>query len=260
MLVVHGGIGCSHDYLLPLADLVQFGYRVVFYDQVGCGNSERPRGTKHYTQRRAVDEVEGIRKALRLGRVHLFGHSYGGAVVLDAALKYPKSWRSLIVSSGFANFALFESEQARLFAALPEAVQETITRYEARGDLANPKYLAAIDVWWRKHGYRLRVFPYELYLNGERMREHSTRLPFDTIRHRLQGWDITEQLPEIDLPCLITAGQYDTITPKCLELMHRGIGGSKLVVFKGASHSHMWEKRDEFVEVVRGFLDHVSAR
>ena len=106
VLGLHGGPGGTHNYLLPLTDLVQFGYRIVLYDQIGCGKSERPKSAKHYTQSRAVDEVEGVRRALRLGRIHLFGSSYGGVLALDVALKYQKSLRSLMISSGFASDAL----------------------------------------------------------------------------------------------------------------------------------------------------------
>ena len=88
VLCLHGGPGMTHDYLLPLEDLAQFGYRVVLMDQLGCGKSERPRGTELYSIAHNVEEVEGVRKALRLGRVHLMGSSYGGALAIATALKY----------------------------------------------------------------------------------------------------------------------------------------------------------------------------
>jgi proline iminopeptidase len=75
VLCLHGGPGATHDYLLSLEDLAQFGYRVVLMDQLGCGKSERPRGTSLYTIAHNVEEVEGVRNALRLGKVHLMGSS-----------------------------------------------------------------------------------------------------------------------------------------------------------------------------------------
>jgi len=251
VLVLHGGPGCILDYLLPLADLVQFGYRVVLYNQIGCGKSERPRSAKYYTQSRAVDEVEGVRKALRLGRVHLFGQSYGGALALDVALKYPKGLRSIVVSSGFANYSLFEKEYARLRSEMPDGIQDTLKKYEAKGDLKNPKYLAALDVLDHKHFCRLRIWPYDYWY----MIEHFV----DQGRGRMNGWDITDRLPEIRLPCLITMGKYDVVTPKCVRAVHRGIRRSKLVMFEKGSHSPMWENRERFIEIVRDFLDGVPA-
>ena len=249
VLVLHGGPGCTLDYLLPLADLVQFGYRVVLYEQIGCGKSERPKSAKFYTQSRAVDEVEGVRKALRLGKVHLVGQSYGGALALDVALKYPKSLRSLVVSSGFANYSLFEEEYARLLSEMPKSIRDTIEKYKARGDLKNPQYLAALDVVDHKHFCRLRIWPYDYSY----MMEHFV----DQEHGRLNGWDITDRLPEIRLPCLITLGEHDVVTPKCVRAVHRGIRGSKLVMFGECSHAAIWEDRVRFIEVVRDFLDGV---
>src|SRR5439155_12466983 len=68
VLCLHGGPGVPHGYLTCLADLTSFGYRSVFYDQLGVGKSDRPRGPTLFTIDRAVDEAEGVRKALRLGR------------------------------------------------------------------------------------------------------------------------------------------------------------------------------------------------
>src|SRR5512136_1987770 len=71
VLVLAGGPLTVHNYLLPMADLVQFVYRVVLFDQLGCGKSDRPKGAKYNSENRAVDDVEGIRRTLKLGRVHL---------------------------------------------------------------------------------------------------------------------------------------------------------------------------------------------
>jgi proline iminopeptidase len=247
LLALHGGPGCMLDSLLPLADLVQFGYRVVLYDQIGCGKSDRPKSAKYYTQTRAVDEVEGIRKALRLGRVHLFGGSYGGALALDVALKYPKNLRSLVVYSGFANCSLFEKEFARLQSEMPKGTRDTVEKYKAKGDLKNPKYLAALSVFDHIHFCRLSIWPYDYWY----MVEHFV----DQEHGRLNGWDITDRLPEIRIPCLITMGEYDVVTSKCVRPVHRGIRGSKLVVFHRCSHAAIWEDRVRFIEVVRHFLD-----
>jgi proline iminopeptidase len=257
VLALAGGPFGTHDIVLPMADLVQFGYRVVMYDYLGCGRSDRPKGAKYYTQDRAVDEVEGVRRALKLGRVHLLGVSYGGILALDVALRRPKSLRSLVVSSAFASKSLGDSEWDRMFSYLPRGIRNTITRYEDKGDVKNPKYLAALDVWNRRHICRLRVWPYDAWYSLER---YSNDNIGDNLPARLEGWDVTDRLPEIRLPCLITVGEYDARTPKCARAIHRGIGGSKLVVFGKCSHAALWEDRVRFIEVVRDFLDGVTSR
>ena len=253
VLALSGGPFGTHDSILPMADLVQFGYRVVMYDYLGCGKSDRPKGARYYTQSRAVDEVEGVRSALRLGKIHLFGISYGGALGLDVALRRPKSVRSLVISSGFASRALNVSESNP---HLPRGIQDTITRYEDKGDVKNPKYLAAVDVLNRTQVCRLRIWPYDLWYSLERFSNDNLG---DDLPPRLEGWDITDRLPEIRIPCLITAGKYDLVSPKCARAIHRGIRGSKLVMFEECSHTALWEDRVRFMEVVRDFLDGVKS-
>jgi proline iminopeptidase len=254
VLALAGGPFGVHECILPLADLVQFDYRVVMYDYLGCGRSDRPKGAEYYTQNRAVEEVEGVRKALRLGRVHLCGLSYGGNLALEVALTRPESLRSIVVSSAYASKTLVRSEWNP---HLPRKIRETITKYEDKGDVKNPKYLAAVDVMYRTLLCRLRVWPYEWRYTMEQLSEN--RLDQD-LPDRLEGWDITDRLPEIRLPCLVTAGKYDLVAPKCARAIHRGIRGSKLVILEKCSHTAIWEDRVGFIELVRDFLDSVTTR
>ncbi|MGH2651639.1 MAG: alpha/beta fold hydrolase, partial [Actinomycetota bacterium] len=76
LLCLHGGPGMSHDYLDTLADLAD-RRMVVFYDQLGCGQSERPDDPSLWTIERSVAEVAAVREALGLERMHLFGNSWG---------------------------------------------------------------------------------------------------------------------------------------------------------------------------------------
>lgn len=253
VLALAGGPFGTHDMILPLADLVQFGYRVVMYDYLGCGKSDRPKGAEHYSQDRAVDEVDGIRRALKLGRIHLVGLSYGGELALDVALRRPENIRSLVVSSSSPSQSLKIAEWDRVWSSLPKGVRDTIAKYEAKGDIKNPKYLAASSIWTRRHVCRLNVMPYDAWYSLE-----CWSAPFDGLHSRLEGWDITDRLSEIDLPCLVTVGKFDPITPKCARAIHKGIRGSKLVIFEKCSHTALWEDRARYIEVVRDFLDGVS--
>jgi len=253
VLALSGGPFGVHNILLPMADLVQFGYRVVMYDYLGCGRSDRPKDAKYYTQIRAVDEVERVRKALRLGKVHLFGGSYGGALALDVALRYPKGLRSLVIASGFASNA----DHSEWNPLLPRGIRATLTRYADKGDFKNPKYLAAREVLNRTQVCRLRIWPYDLWYGLKLFSDDNVG---DHLPDRLEGWDITDRLPEIKLPCLITAGKYDLETPKSAQAIHRGVRGSKLVIFEKWSHGTLWEDRVGYIELVRNFLDGVKNR
>src|SRR5256885_5708159 len=98
VLCLHGGPGVPHGYLTCLADRASFGYRIVFYDQLGVGASERPRGTSLFTIERGVEEVEGVRRALGLGRIHLLGNSYGGMLAPPSGIKYQRHLLGLVLA------------------------------------------------------------------------------------------------------------------------------------------------------------------
>jgi len=261
VLCLHGGPGATHDYLLSLEDLAQFGYRVVLIDQLGCGKSERPRSTGLYTIAHNVEEVEGVRTALRLGKVHLMGSSYGGALAIATALKYQRNLRSLIVTGGLASVPLTVREMRRLVNRLPLKVRATLAKYEAREEYRNPKYLAAVDVFYRRYVCRLPVWPREVTYSFDHMSGpvyFTMNGPNEfTIIGTIKDWDVTDQLPTIHVPTLVTVGRYDEVTPHVAESIHRGIKGSKLVRFERSAHLAMWEERSRYIEVLRDFLDGV---
>ena len=89
LFLLNGGPGLACDYLRePLLRMVGEGYRVVTYDQLGTGKSDQPTDPALWTIERYVEEVEAVRKALGLGRVHLLGHSWGGWLGIEYALTY----------------------------------------------------------------------------------------------------------------------------------------------------------------------------
>jgi proline iminopeptidase len=246
------GTGGTNAYLTPLTDMVQFGYRVVLYDQLGCGRSGKPRGKELYTESRVVEEVEALRRALRLGRVHLFGNSSGGAIALDFALRYPRSVRSLVVSSGFASKELRDKEGTRIELRMPKAVRAIWAEFQSSGDLENPDYLKAVDFFAKRHICRLRVWPYDFWYMIQHL---SYPVEEDT---RLKGWDVTPRLREIKVPCLVTVGKYDLVPPKCARTIHHGIRGSKLVEFRKSAHVAFWEEREQYMEILHDFLDKIN--
>lgn len=253
-----GGPGCPHEIQLPLADLTQFGYRVVLFDQLGCGRSDRPRRKELYTENRAVEEVEELRKRLRLGRVHLYGSSYGGALALDVALRFPKSLKSLVVASGYASSEHSESVFSKWYSRLPRRTRDRLEKYWAEKVFFTPEFAAIWDLYSREHR-RLRVWPYDYcYGYSEYFRFLSSSIA-SAVADRMKGWDITDRLSEIRLPCLVTAGKYDSVPPACARAIHRGIRGSKLVIFKDGAHEPLWENRVEFIELLHDFFDGLEA-
>lgn len=258
ILCLHGGPGMTHEYILSLADLSKFGFDVVFYDQLGCGRSERPKNIALFTVERGVEEVEEFRKKMRLGRMHLMGSSYGGLLALAYAIKYQKNLKSLTTIGGYANVPLAISEMIKMKSRLPRKVRATMKKYEDLGEYNHPKYLEAVNAFYRRHLCRMDVWPRELNAS---LRDISKRVYYTmngpnefTITGNTRYWNITEQLKKIRVPTLVTGGKYDEISPEVGRSIHKSIRSSRMVIFQRSSHLPMWEERAHYMKVVTSFL------
>ena len=259
LLCLHGGPGATHQYLLSLGKLGDEKTKVVLYDQLGVGQSEKPADFSLFTIQRGAEVVEGVRKALNLGKVNLFGSSYGGALALQYALKYQHNIKKMVVAGGLASFPETIAEMNRLKTLLPKDVQETLAKYEARWAFLHPEYLKAVEVFYRNYVCRLPVWPDEVTrsLNDLSIPVYwMMNGPNEfTIIGNLKDWDITARLPEIKVPTLVTVGRYDEVTPKVAETIHKGIHGSKLVVFEKSAHLTMWDEEESYLNTMKEFIE-----
>ena len=244
VLALHGS-PVSHHSLEPLARLVDTGRPVIFYDQLGCGNSDQPDDQSIWSMELFVDELATVREALGLSHVHLFGHSFGGVISLEYMLTKPTGIASLTLHSTPVSFPLSGAEESRLRSELPLEVQETLDRHEADGTIDDPEYQEAQDVFAHQHIWRLDPLPDYLLRSLENLQVAE----FD-----LDEWDIRSRLGEIETPTLITSGQYDIVTPMLAEILQDNIAGSEWELFEGSSHYAHAEEPEHFLSNLDGFL------
>lgn len=264
ILLLHGGPGASSDYLEPLmAPLAERGYRVVRYDQLGSRRSAQPDDASLWNTPRFVAEVDAVRQALGLGRVHLLGQSWGSWLALDYALAHPEGLASLTLASGAASTAQCVAGMNRWREALDPGQQTALARCEAAEDWQDPDYKAAMDELYRRHLCRLDPWP-EALLESDRhlaMPVYTAMWgPAEfTCTGNLRDWDRTDRLGEVRVPTLVTVGRWDEVSPECAETLHRGIAGSRLARFEASSHVAHLEEPERYLEVLAGFLADVDA-
>jgi proline-specific peptidase len=265
VLVLHGGPGFPHDYLEPLEALAETGRRVIFYDQLGCGNSDQPHDPSLWTVDLFVAEVQAIRRALGLERVHLLGHSWGGMLGMEYALTRPAGLASLVLVSSPASMAQWVAEANKLRAALPPEVQQTLLRHEAAGTTDDPAYEEAMLVFYRRHVCRLAEWPERILRSLAKLDENSEVYgtmngPSEFhVTGTLKTWDITPRFGEIRVPTLVLSGRYDEATPAIHETVYRGIPGSESVIFEESAHCCHVEEAEKFLRVVNHFLARAEA-
>lgn len=158
LLVLHGGPGVPHDYLEPVGRL-GLERPVVFYDQLGCGRSDRPDDPQFWQVEHFMRELAIMREQLGLERVHLLGHSWGSMLAIDYALSRPDGLLSLTLVSPPLCMPRWHADVAALRQALPAEVRETLERHEAAGTTDSPGYEAATLVFYQRHLCRLDPWP-----------------------------------------------------------------------------------------------------
>lgn len=217
VLMLHGGSGIPHDRLKPLKALAKTGRPVVFYDQIGCGNSDSRDNPSLWSLELFLDELATVRRSLGLDQIHLFGHSWGGMLAMDYALIQPDGILSLTLASSPANIPLWKTETKRLREELPPEVQETLLLHEAAGTTNDPAYSETMMFFYDRHVCRLcpwlEFVKRGLEKKGKQVYE-TMLCPSETyVSGRLKNWDITSRLGFIRIPSLLTLGRYDEFTP-----------------------------------------------
>ena len=261
LLCLHGGPGMSHDYLEPLEQIAQTGRPVIFYDQLGCGNSDHPHNSAMWTVELFVEEVAEIRKALGLHKIHLLGQSWGGFLAQEYMLKKPLGIKSLILANSAASTHRWIAEANRLRLELPLEVQDILKKHEEAGTTNDPAYASATDIYYRRHLCRLDPWPDCLNRTLEKLTQDPEVYNYmwgPTEFHCtgiLKNWNIEDRLGEIDIPTLILSGLYDESTPAINEILHQGIRNSEWVIFENSSHTPHLEETERYLKVLSSFLD-----
>jgi proline iminopeptidase len=258
LVLLHGGPGAGSLYLKPLERLAGPDRRVVVYDQLGCGGSDRPDDSSLWRADRFVEELEALRAHLGLDRFDLYGHSWGGMLATDYALAHQERLRSLVLASTIADAALLQREMKRLLESFPADLRDTLRRHEAAGTTESAEYQDAIRAVYEVHLCRCDPWPPEV---EETFKDFAmdvyvpmwgpSEFAYDG---NLSDWNRVDRLHEIRVPTLITVGRHDELTPACSEQIQQEIPHSELVVFEEGSHMTFWEEPERYLEVVDDFL------
>jgi len=257
---LNGGPGLPCDYLREAHScLIDKGYRVVAFDQLGTGASDRPTDPALWTITRYVAEVETVRQALGLGRVHLLGHSWGGWLSVEYALTHPEALKTVILEDTAADIPHLIGELERLRAALGPETVAMMQRHEAEGTLDHPVYQAAITILNHRHVCRLDHWPAPV----RRSLDDWNMGPYGTIQGpneflytgNLKDWNRLPDMRRITVPVLITCGEHDELTPACALRMKLALPNARLHVFPNSSHMPFYEEPHAYYPVLLDFLE-----
>ena len=156
VLLLNGGPGATHEYFECFENFLPAeGIEFIYYDQLGCGNADNPNDTTMWDLPRYVEEVEQVRKALKLDNTnfYLLGHSWGGILAMEYATKYQNNMKGLIISNMMASCPEYGKYADEVLSKqmAPEVLKE-IRDIEARKDFSNPRYMELLlPNFYEKH-------------------------------------------------------------------------------------------------------------
>jgi len=263
LIVVHGGPGCTHDYLDNLVALSSADRAVVHYDQLGAGRSTRlpEKGADFWTVELFLAELDNLLAHLGISNhYHLLGQSWGGMLGAEQAVRRPAGLASLILSNSPASMKLWSSEARILRSQMDPRVADILDRHEAAGTISDPAYLEATQIYYDEHVCRVIPNPPELLRTMQYMQQDSTVYNVmngpnefycvGTLRH----WSIIERLDAINVSTLLISGRFDEATPPTMQPFYDGIDDVRWEIFESSSHMPFIEEKDRFIAVVDEFL------
>jgi len=256
LLTFHGGPGALHNYLLSLAPIAETGRQVIFYDQLGCGNSPTPYLPDLWDTTLWQEEVDVVRDALGLDAVHLLGQSWGGMLAMQYAIAQPTGVKSMVVASSPASIPLWVTEANRLVEWLPEGMADAIKKGIAEEVYDSPEYQAAEAEYYHRHVCYLDPYPdYVTYSFGNMGDVYHIMQGYSEfmVIGKMKDWDVTDRLNTIKVPTLVTSGLMDEATPLIAKAVYDGIPDCEWELLMGTHLVHV-ELKDEYNKVVEAFF------
>jgi proline iminopeptidase len=268
LLLLHGGPGATHEYFEACDSfLPNAGIEYYYYDQLGSGRSDAPEDPSLWDLPRFVDEVEQVRQALGLGRENLvlLGHSWGGILAIEYALKYQQHLRGLVISNMMSSVPAYNDYAEQVL--MPEMDQQAlaeIKELESSGRTEDPRYMELLLAQHYVH-HILRMPPEQWPDPAQRGFEHINPAIYVSMQGpselgisadaSLHDWDRTEDLSTITVPTLVIGARHDSMDPAHMEMMASRFPAGQYLYCPEGSHMAMYDDQQTYFGGLISFLN-----
>ncbi|HJV49781.1 MAG TPA: proline iminopeptidase-family hydrolase, partial [Geothrix sp.] len=243
------------------------GIEFIYYDQLGSAYSDQPKDRDLWTTERFVEEVEQVRKALGLSKdnFYLLGHSWGGILAAEYALKYGANLKGLIISNMMMSIPDYNRYANEVLAKqMDPAVVREVKELEAKGQYESPRYMELlIPHFYNQHLCRLPEWPDAF----KRSSAHSNNDIYVLMQGpsefgasgRLEKWDRKADLPKLAMPTLVIGGTHDTMDPAHMKWVSTQVQHGSFLLCPHGSHMSMWDDQRTYCEGLIRFLKETDA-
>ena len=267
VLLLHGGPGFTHQYMEVFESFFpKEGFEFYEYDQLGCGNSDKPADTSLWVLDRFVEEVEQVRQAIKADSTNFYilGNSWGGILGMQYALKYQDKMKGLVVANMMASCPEYgKYAEEVLSKQMDPKVLEEIKAIEQKGDFTNPRYMELlIPNFYNQHTCRLDPWPEPVTRSFNSMNQKIYVMMQGPSEFRVGGnlanWDIKNRLKEISIPTLMIGAKHDTMDPKAMEEQSKLVQKGRYLYCPNGSHLAMYDDQEVFMDGVLDFIHDVD--
>lgn len=260
MLILHGGPGLSHNYMLPYFDELAADYQLIFFDQRGGGKTDFPKDTSSINMDAFVEDVEAIRKHFNIEKMALLGHSWGSILALNYAAKYQNHVNQLVLVSPAPATTKFYEEmvsnmhkkrteeetkelvQIMMSKAFDKRETEAFTKAMKIGDKVNLYDPSRIDELYELHQYTQETAT-KFWFTSNLMERHF----FD--------YNVVDKIKEITVPTLIVIGDMDNVPFASSQFIADNLENARLEIIKSTGHYPFFEDNKAFTNVLTNYFN-----
>jgi proline iminopeptidase len=264
LLLMHGGPGLDHTTLLPLQPLAD-QFTLVFYDHRCNGRSEGA-PVSSMTWDNLTADAEALREALGFDKWAVLGHSFGGNVALEYALRYPQSLSHLLLMDTCGDARWTQQNAPEILAKRgysPAIVQDARRFYN--GQLTPGEVLPTVLKFIGAYAYHSTPLYHPSFLAlamkvglGPPMKMRPEAQVFGS-GQLSTGWTVMERLSEIQAPTLVLAGRHDFLfPPEHQAILADRLPNAQLKIIECAGHNPQMERTTEVIESIQSFITEVN--
>lgn len=264
---IAGGPGGAHHGLRSFDPLAANGHQLIYFDGFGRGKSDTAKVVSEYSLQRDIEDLEGLRVALKLQKISVLGHSYGGLVAQGYAIRYPQHVSHLILANTFHSYVMWQenddNSNHEIKTSYPEVWADLMKIRERGAVSSDPEHQ---EIYGRVpygflYAYNPDKFinrvskPYPNRFNSKLYYQMVGRDGDFYVGSDIGTFDFRKQLKDLKMPVMIIGGRFDRVaTPWMMVKYKEYCPQAQFMMFEKSGHNPQVEEPEAEFKLINEFL------